>query len=71
MRFVVNQQFLRIPIHFLPVIAFGTTFAATMSAVVTAWCYGLGYQYGWDIVGFLLGTIAVVGSLVVVAWVCS
>jgi len=71
MRFIVNQPFSRIPIQSFPITAFGTTFAGMLSALLTAWCYGLGDQYGWDILGFVLGTIAVVDSLVVVAWMCS
>src|SRR5262249_5598839 len=56
LRFVLNQHFRRSRIQSLPLIASGTTFAATISTLLTAWFYGLGYQYGWDIVGLLLGT---------------
>jgi hypothetical protein len=37
------------------------------SALLVAWSYGLGDQYGADIAGVLLGTIAVTASLVIVA----
>jgi hypothetical protein len=51
----------------LPMLAVSTAFIGMTSALLTAWFYGLGQQYGGDIAGVLLGTIFVIASVVVVA----
>ena len=55
----------------LPMLALSTTPIGMTSALLTAWFYGLGEQYGGDIAGVLLGTIAVIASVVVVACVLA